>query len=229
MIPIRDTIPCYSLPLVTWVLMGINIIVFVVMHIMPENVMHSFVYQYGMVAARYTHPEWAIHNLFPQDYYLSFFTSMFLHGGWIHIIINMMFLWIFADNIEDRMGRGRFIIFYLLCGLIATYIQFYSNPDAVAPVVGASGAIAGVLGAYFFLYPFARIVIWVPLFFLPIFFEMPAIAFLGFWVIIQLQQATTSVSADVAWWGHLGGFIAGVILFRLFLREQVFDQDELKK
>lgn len=229
MIPIRDTAPCYNRPYVTWLLLGINIALFALMKILPEQDMRSFIFQYGMVAARYTHPEWAINSLFPDDHYFSFFTSMFLHIEWFHIILNMVFLWIFADNVEDRMGPARFVIFYVLCGLLATYLQYYFNPDATAPVIGASGAIAGVLGAYFFLYPFAHIVFWVPLFFLPIFFEMPAIAFLGFWVIIQLQKATTSVAADVAWWGHVGGFVAGAVLYRLFLREHSLDEGEQKK
>jgi membrane associated rhomboid family serine protease len=123
------------------------------------------------------------------------------------------------------MGHGKFLIFYLLCGLFATVVQWYFDPELMIPVVGASGAIAGVLGAYFFLYPYAKVVIWFPLFLLPIFFELPAIAFLGFWVIIQLQKATTSmmfdnVTADVAWWAHLGGFIAGAILHPLFISDE---------
>ena len=198
------------------------------MQFMPEALLRKVTYLYGMVPIRYSYPEWSARFGLPPDRYLSFLTSLFLHGGWLHIIINMWFLWIFADNIEDRMGHVRFLIFYLLCGLIATYIQWYDDPKLMIPVVGASGAIAGILGAYFFLYPFARIVIWVPLFFLPIFFEVPAIAFLGFWVIIQIQQATSAiifegVTATVAWWSHLGGFVAGAILYRFFLIERKID------
>jgi membrane associated rhomboid family serine protease len=160
---------------------------------------------------------------FPHDAYFSFISSMFLHNGLLHIVMNMWFMWIFADNIEDCMGKVRFIVFYLLCGLVAGIGQVYFNADTAIPAVGASGAIAGVMGAYFMLYPHARIVLWVPLFFLPIFFEMPAIAFLGFWVIMQLQKATATAvegAADVAWWGHLGGFIAGVVLYRFFMPKE---------
>ncbi len=225
MIPIRDTIPCIHRPYVTWALMSINISIFLLMQLMSEQTLNTFLYYFGMVAARYTYPEWAQQAGFPDDHYFSFISSMFLHGGWLHIIMNMVFMWIFADNIEDRMGKTRFIIFYMLCGLFASYLQFHFNSSSILPVVGASGALAGVMGAYFFLYPYARIVIWVPLFFLPIFFEVPAIAFLGFWVIIQMKSATISFVADqevadVAWWGHLGGFIAGMVLYRFFLRRE---------
>lgn len=223
MIPIRDSIPCHNLPIVTWTLMAINSVVFLLMLTMPDSMRQAFVFLYGMVAARYSHPAWAMDVGLPDDHYLSFLTSMFLHGGWMHIIMNMLFLWIFADNIEDRMGRLRFIIFYFLCGLTAAFLQYFFNADSTVPVVGASGAIAGIMGAYFFLYPYARIIIWIPLFFLPIFFEVPAIAFLGFWVIIQLKNATDTLVnqpfADVAWWGHLGGFLMGAVCYRYFIRE----------
>ena len=132
-------------------------------------------------------------------------------------------MWIFADNVEDRMGHWRFLLFYLICGLLATGLQWYFDPYLAIPVVGASGAIAGVLGAYFFLYPYARVVLCFP-FFIPIVFHVPAIAFLGLWVIIQLHKAMTAVvfkgvTVDVAWWAHLGGFIAGLLLYRFFLRK----------
>ena len=137
---------------------------------------------------------------------------MFLHAGWSHLLFNIWLIWIFADNIEDVMGKSRFIVFYLLCGLIASLIHVAYNPDSQMPTVGASGAIAGVLGAYFFLYPYAKIIIWIPILFLPIFIQVPAIAFLGAWVIFQLYELTTSIVAgqaymDVAWWGHLGGLV----------------------
>ncbi len=225
MIPIRDNIYCRTTPYVSWAIMAICIGIFFLMKMMPDETVRQLTYLYGMVPIRYSNPEWATAFGLPPDYHLSFFTSLFIHGGWIHIIINMWFIWIFSKNIEDSMGHGKFLIFYLLCGLFATVVQWYFDPELMIPVVGASGAIAGVLGAYFFLYPYAKVVIWFPLFLLPIFFELPAIAFLGFWVIIQLQKATTSmmfdnVTADVAWWAHLGGFIAGAILHPLFISDE---------
>ncbi len=229
MIPIRDTAPCHSTPWVTWGLMSLCIIIFVVMQILPEQMSYRLVYLYGMVPVRYSNPQWAFSFGLPFDGYLSFFTSLFLHGNWWHLIINMLFMWIFGDNVEDRMGRGRFLIFYVLCGLFATFLQWYFDPQLAIPVVGASGAIAGVLGAYFFLYPFARVVVWIPIFFLPIVIHVPAIAFLGVWVIIQLHSATTSVlfegvTVDVAWWAHLGGFMAGSLLYRLFIRSAQIEE-----
>ncbi len=184
----------------------------------------QIIYQFGMVPIRYTNPQWSLAFGLPPDYCLSFLTSLFLHGGWFHLLLNVWFMYIFANHIEDRMGHVKFLFFYLICGLLATYLQWYFEPELVIPVVGASGAIAGVLGAYFVMSPFARVVIWVPLFFLPIFFQVPAIAFLGFWVIIQIQNATSTVlfenvATGVAWWSHLGGFIMGVILHRFFISD----------
>ena len=202
--------------------MAICIAVFFAMLIMPDYMVQRFLYLYGMVPIRYTNPTWAQHFGLPPDHYLSFLTSLFLHGGWAHIAMNMVFLWIFADNIEDLMGHRRFIVFYLLCGLIATYTQWYFSQELVVPVVGASGAIAGVLGAYFFRFPYARVVILVPILFFPLFFEIPAIAFLGVWVIMQLHEMTTaamfaSMASQTAWWAHLGGFAAGALLHPLFI------------
>ncbi|HEY8097997.1 MAG TPA: rhomboid family intramembrane serine protease, partial [Methylobacter sp.] len=136
-----------------------------------------------------------------------------------------------GDNVEDRMGRLPFLIFYLICGLLATFLQWFFDPNLAIPVVGASGAIAGVLAAYFFLYPLERVVVWIPILFLPIVVHVPAVAFLGLWVLIQLYSATTAmlfggVAVDVAWWAHLGGFVAGSVLYRLFLREDSAEKNE---
>lgn len=222
MIPIRDTAPCQIKPYVTWGLILFCTSLFILLQFIPEQIHREILYTYGMVPLRYSNPQWAAYFGLLPDGYLSFFTNLFLHGGWLHLIINMWFLWIFADNIEDRMGHGRFIIFYLLCGFFATALQWYYDPELVIPVVGASGAIAGILGAYFFIYPYARIIIMVPLLFWPLYFELPAIGFLGVWVIIQLHKATTAmifddITTDVAWWAHIGGFIAGSVLHGFFL------------
>ncbi|MDA1342694.1 MAG: rhomboid family intramembrane serine protease, partial [Proteobacteria bacterium] len=160
MIPIRDTAPCNSTPYVTWSLMAICIVIFFVMQLMPYETSVRLIYLYGMVPNRYANPQWGLANGMPFDGYVSFLTSLFLHGNWFHIIFNAWFLWIFADNVEDRMGRWRFIAFYLICGLLATAMQWYSAPTLQIPVVGASGAIAGVLAAYYFLYPFERVIVW---------------------------------------------------------------------
>lgn len=219
MIPLRDTVKVHHTPWVTWSLILINVLVFLKGLQLDPDDLRSFQYLHGLIPARYAFPDWAASAGFPSDY-TPFLTSMFLHGGWLHLIFNVWLLWIFGDNIEDRMGHVRFLSFYLLCGLAAGLTQMYANPLSITPTVGASGAIAGVMGAYFFLFPYARIVIWV--FFLPLFVEVPAIAFLGLWVIIQMYKVTSGVGSfgayqDVAWFGHLGGFIVGMFLYRPFL------------
>ncbi|MDD4916066.1 MAG: rhomboid family intramembrane serine protease [Methylococcales bacterium] len=230
MIPIRDSIPCNTRPVVTWAIMAICAVVFLAMVWMPDRMAQHFLSLYGMVPIRYSNPRWAYDYGLPPDHYLSFLTSLFLHGGWLHIGINMIFLWIFADNIEDLMGHYRFLVFYILCGLIATYTQWYFSQNLVVPVVGASGAIAGVLGAYFFRFPEAKVLFVLPIFFFPLIFEIPAIAFLGFWVIMQLQEVFDAAmfggGASSAWWSHLGGFAAGAILHPLFISRTPATADE---
>lgn len=220
MIPIRDTAPCNSTPYVTWSLMAVCILIFLVMQFMPYELSYRLIYLYGMVPNRYANPQWGLAYGMPFDGYLSFFTSLFLHGNWLHIIFNMWFMWIFADNIEDRMGRWRFLAFFLICGVLATMIQWYSAPTLTIPVVGASGAIAAVMAAYYFLYPFERVIVW----FFPVVVQLPAVTFLGLWVIYQLYSITTSTfvagaASDSALWAHVGGFIAGAVLYRFFLRK----------
>ncbi|MEW6037356.1 MAG: rhomboid family intramembrane serine protease [Pseudomonadota bacterium] len=220
MIPYRDTIPCRHTPWVTWSLMAFNLAVHLYTQLLSPRALQALFTLHGLVPARYGLPDWAATVGFPPHAYSPFITSMFLHGSWFHLVGNLWLLWIFGDNIEDRMGRVRFLFFYLLCGVVAAGLQVYFSPQSTVPTVGASGAIAGVMGAYFFLYPYARLVIWV--FFLPLFVTVPAIAFLGAWVIFQLYKATSGFAshasyADVAWWGHLGGFLTGVLTHRLFL------------
>lgn len=216
MIPIRDTAPCYSKPYVTWAIMAICSGIFITMQFLPDAVAVGILNQYGMVPIRYSNPQvaWAF------DGYFSFISNLFLHASWTHLFVNVWFLWIFADNVEDRMGRVPFLVFYLLCGGFATALQYYFVPTLAIPVVGASGAIAGVLAAYFFLYPLERVVVFFP----PILVHVPAITFLGLWVLLQLHNATASImfegaTVDVAWWAHLGGFVAGAVLYRLFLKK----------
>jgi membrane associated rhomboid family serine protease len=223
MIPIRDTAPCYDKPYVTWGIITVCVVIFIAMNLMPEAYSYVLINQFGMVPMRYAHG-WASYNGMPFDGYFSFISNLFFHSSWTHLLMNMWFLWIFADNVEDRMGRWRFLLFYLLCGVCATVLQWYFDPNLTIPVVGASGAIAGVLGAYFFLYPLERVIV----FFIPIVIHVPAIAFLGLWILLQLHNATTSivfenVTVDVAWWAHLGGFVTGTLLYRLFLRKDYFE------
>jgi len=222
-LPIRDTIPGRNPPIATWVLIFVNSVVFLFELTMPEQGLEQFLYLFGLVPARYTHPGWALWVGLPIDDYWPFLTSMFLHGGWMHIIGNMWTLWIFGDNVEDRMGPLRFVCFYLLCGLAAGLVHWFTNPDSTLPTVGASGAIAGVLGAYFFLFPYARVIVLVPVLFLPFFFELPALVYLGFWALSQVLSGTLSLVGPrevggVAWWAHVGGFMAGIILHFFFVQ-----------
>lgn len=207
----------------TWLLILANSLVFLVELSMPEYSLKHFFYLFGIVPARYTHPEWATLLGLPVDTYWPFLTSMFLHGGWTHILGNMWTLWIFGDNVEDRIGPIRFLFFYLLCGLAAGVVHCLANPQSTVPSVGASGAIAGVLGAYFVLFPYARVIVLVPILFFPLFFELPALTYLGFWALIQVFSGTLSLAGPsdvggVAWWAHVGGFAAGILLQFFFVR-----------
>ena len=221
MIPIRDTIPSHHRPVVTWALIAANALVFLVAAGMPEAAYYTF----GFVPLRFTDPAWAASRGLPGPGALPLFTSMFLHGGWLHLVFNMWTLWIFGDNVEDRMGRWRFLAFYLLCGLAAALAHWALNATSDVPVVGASGAIAGVLGAYLVLYPQSRILTLIPIFFWPLFVELSALIFLGGWLLIQLVSGAMELgvagsAAGVAWWAHVGGFFAGMLLYRFFLRRR---------
>ena len=222
MIPIRDNIPSRRTPVMTWALIAINAIVFIYELTLDPEAVERLVYLFGVVPARYSHPGWARWIGFPVDSYWPFLTSMFLHGGWLHLIGNMWTLWIFGDNVEDRMGPWRYLVFYLLCGLAAGITHWLTNADSTMPTVGASGAIAGVLGAYFVMYPRSRIIVMFPVFFFPFFLWMPSVVYLLFWFLSQMLSATLSGlraqdAGGIAWWAHVGGFAAGVLLHWLFI------------
>jgi membrane associated rhomboid family serine protease len=225
MFPIRDTVPHRYLPVMTWLLIGANLAVFALeLQLEPEQLRDLFALC-GLVPARYTDPLFdARHMLPPRDYW-PFLASMFLHGGWLHVIVNLWTLHIFGDNVEDHMGPLRFLCFYLLCGLLAGFLHLVTNPDSSLPTIGASGAIAGVMGAYFVLYPRARIVTLIPIFFWPLFVELPAVIYLGLWFFLQFQSGRLALAeagdaGGVAWWAHVGGFLAGMTLLLLFVRRR---------
>jgi len=236
MIPLVDNVPSRRAPLVTWLIIGLNVLVFLYELSLGPRAAQTFFYLFGLVPARYTHPEWAAWVGLPIDNYWPFLTSLFLHSGWAHIIGNMWILYIFGDNVEDRMGHVAFLVFYLVCGFAAGLLHFLTNPLSTVPAVGASGAIAGVLGAYFVLFPYSRIITLFPILFWPFFLEIPAVVYLFIWFLTQLWGGTIAgLSANqvggVAWWAHVGGFVAGVVLHRLFLwskqgRSRPLQQDE---
>ena len=213
MIPLRDVIPSRTVPFITVTIIVLNGLAWFFELSLPERDLNHFLTVYGVVPARFWPP--------------SLVTSMFLHGSWMHVIGNMWYLWIFGDNIEDRLGHGRFIVFYLLCGIAAALGQVAIDPSSTLPTIGASGAIAGVMGAYFVLYPKSRVltlVIWI---FIQV-IEVPAVVLLGFWFLIQLVDAgsvaVTSAShgggGGVAFAAHVAGFLVGMGAVFVFRKRQ---------
>jgi membrane associated rhomboid family serine protease len=217
LIPLRDIVPSRTTPVITIALIVLNVLVFL-FELSLGRAVEAFTFYFGLVPADFA--------------WLNVFTSMFIHGGFLHIAGNMLYLWIFGDNVEDRMGHGRFLVFYLLCGVAAALAQTVTAPNSTVPMVGASGAIAGVMGAYFVLYPKSRIVALVPLFFFFQIIEVPAIFFLGIWFLMQFLSGVGSIAqatrgapgGGVAFWAHVAGFVAGitgVVAFRRPERERV--------
>ena len=224
MIPLKDDIPSSTFPYVNMALILANAAVFIYSLTLGQEFM-AFLYRYGMVpilfqAERFAGTYGAIETLPEWVLWRSLVTSLFLHGGWIHFLGNMLYLWIFGDNVEDRMGHGRYLIFYLLCGVGANVIHLLVEPMLAVPTVGASGAIAGVLGAYFLLYPRAWVIGVVPVFFFLYTLRLPAFVFLLFWFLQQFLSGLAGRGANVAWWAHIGGFVLGLVLVRLFQRPE---------
>jgi len=217
MIPIRDTIRSQSYPVVNSILIVINVAVFL---LEPKNAaeLNRFVVTYGLVPVRFTVQTVADHfTLWEQAF--SLISFMFLHGGFWHLLGNMWFLYIFGDNVEDTFGSFRYLLFYLLCGWASGLTHFIFNLHSPVPVIGASGAIAGVMGAYFILYPRARVLTLIPIIIIPYFIELPAAFFLGIWFVIQFISAALAsgeVAGGIAWWAHVGGFVFGILFLKLF-------------
>lgn len=226
MIPLRDRNPSGTFPFVTIGLIVANVLVFLYQLSLGAE-LPAFLFHYGLVPAKFHYygeiPEIAFsHLIFP------FLTSMFFHGGWLHIIGNMWYLWIFGDNIEDRLGHFVFFLFYILCGVGAAFVHTVLNLHSTVPCVGASGAIAGVLGAYLVTFPFARVLTAVPIFFFIQIIEIPAVLLLLFWFVLQFFSGTLSIAATaqtgggVAWWAHVGGFLCGMICINVFSKRKGF-------
>ena len=212
MIPIRDENPSSTIPLVTIGLIAINMAVFFYEVSLGSRVEH-------LISAMGVTPYNIVHVGLPA--YPTLFTSMFLHGGWEHVLGNMLYLWIFGDNIEDFLGKIRFILFYLVCGLIASAAHILTQAGSQIPTIGASGAISGILGGYILLYPRARVLTVIPLGYFIRLVRLPAIGVLGFWIVIQLFSGFASLPGagqrgGVAWFAHIGGFAAGLALVRVF-------------
>ncbi len=220
MIPLKDNIPAKNFPYVNIGLILINSAFFIYeMSYGPE--LDQLIFTLGFIPARFIAQQGE--TLLNPAGFLPVFSSMFLHANLVHLISNMWMLWIFGDNVEDCMGHGRYLLFFLLCGIASVFAQTISNPQSAIPMVGASGAISGVLGAYIITYPKARILTLVPIVILFYIIELPAYFFLGFWFLIQLIQGSLySLNSEqmagggVAWWAHVGGFAAGALLLQVF-------------
>ena len=223
MIPLRDDIPTSITPFVTIALIVACALIFLWQLTLGEQGFQAAVYSLGVIPATLFGDRELPPELYLIPATLTPLTSMFLHGGWMHLIGNMLYLWIFGNNIEDAMGHARFVIFYVLCGIAAALAQALPNPDSTIPMIGASGAISGVLGAYLLLYPRAHVLVLIPLGYFSQLVHLPAMFVLGFWFVLQLINSLLSASevGGVAWGAHLGGFIAGMALIPLFKRRRV--------
>ncbi len=220
MIPIRDDQPSFSTPFINYFLIFLNVLVFLWELTVSRRMLNAFMFQFGVV------PHHALAVLTGHSYdstgsaILPLFTSMFLHASFLYVAGNMLFLWIFGDNIEDYLGHFRYLVFYLASGVVAAVAHILINAESRIPSVGASGAIAGVMGAYFILYPRARVLTWFPPIFL---FHVPAWLMLGYWFLAQFLSGTATAIAEtgqarggIAFWAHVGGFVAGVLMIKTF-------------
>jgi membrane associated rhomboid family serine protease len=216
MIPLRDVIPSRTTPYITVTIIILNAVAWLYELTLPQHELNAFLQTFGVVPATFSAA--------------TLITSMFLHGSWMHVIGNMWYLWIFGDNVEDRLGHGRFIFFYLACGIAAALAQVAIDTSSTLPTIGASGAIAGVMGAYFVLYPHSRVLTLVPLIIFYEVFELPAIVLLGFWFLLQLFSAgaiavtaSTHGSGGVAFMAHVAGFLVGIVGVFLLKKRQTPD------
>ncbi len=221
MFPLSDVIPSRTTPVVTVTLIVVNSLVFLYQVTLPHELLDQFVMQYTLIPADFS--------------WLSVLTSMFLHGGWMHVIGNMLYLWIFGDNVEDRLGHARFLLFYLACGCGAALLQVVFNPSSQVPMLGASGAIAGVMGAYFVLYPESRVLTAVFIFVFFDLVEIPAIFFLGIWFVMQLLSGVgslgiSSTGGGTAFWAHIGGFVIGAVVGLVLRRNgRRWNRDQMER
>ena len=218
MIPLYDTIRARKFPLINLALIAANVLAFLYELQLSPSALERFIFTWGSIPVDLTsHPTQA---------WLTIFTAMFLHGGWFHLLSNMWFLYIFGDNVEGRMGGTRYLIFYLLSGVAAVLLQTYLLPSSQVPMIGASGAIAGVLGAYLISFPHARIASLVPILFIFTIIDVPAVIFLILWFIFQLYSGLFAMqgasASGIAWWAHIGGFIFGVLMVSFFARRTVY-------
>lgn len=198
-----------------WVLIVANLVAFFYQFTLPSPALERLVHLWGVVPAEFT--DASLRSRAAPRQYMALVSSMFLHGGILHVLLNLWSLWIFGDNVEDHMGRGKFLLFYLVCGVAASAVHILMHPESTLPAIGASGAISGVMGAYVLLFPMARVLVVIPIIIIPLFLSVPALVFIGFWFAIQFLSGTAALSqqadaAGVAFWAHIGGFLSGMVL-----------------
>lgn len=212
MIPLRDTLKSRTFPIVNLTIIIINVLIFIGQTTLNELALTELYYRFGLV------PSWFLQNIQMGNFSTALpplFTSIFLHGGWVHIISNMLFLWVFGDNIEDRMGHLRYLGFYLIVGAMGNIAQIMASSQSTIPIIGASGAVAGILGAYYVSFPRAKVLAIIPLIFFFTFLEVRATFFIIGWFFLQVFNGIFSLAStgnSVAWWAHIGGFLGGLIL-----------------
>ncbi|MBI3007152.1 MAG: rhomboid family intramembrane serine protease [candidate division NC10 bacterium] len=222
MIPLRDSIRAHRFPAVTIGLIAANLAVFLYQYLLVPESTRRIIFLYGLIPREITTGVPLVPHPFPVQ--VTLFTSMFVHGGFFHVAGNMLYLWIFGNNVEDAMGHARFILFYLLSGLAAAFIQVMAGPNSPIPMVGASGAVSGILGAYLLLYPHARVLTLITLGWFWRLVEIPALIVLGFWIVVQVLNGLLTFNfqgGGVAWFAHIGGFAAGMLLLPFCKRRTV--------
>jgi membrane associated rhomboid family serine protease len=224
MIPLKDTIPSRHFPLINWIIILLNLMIFIFDLTLTPGQREIFIYTYGLVPARFVSDVFGADTEFTMRSVMPFFSTMFIHGGFWHFLGNMWSLFIFGDNVEDSMGSFRYLLFYLFSGLAAGIAHFILYTNSGIPAIGASGAISGVMAAYMFLFPRSRIITLIPIFIIiPLFVRIPAFLFIGFWFIMQLLSGTATLAfsdsaTGIAFWAHIGGFLGGLLIYRRFLR-----------
>jgi membrane associated rhomboid family serine protease len=222
MIPLRDTIPSRSFPIVNLFLILANVVIFLFeVFYLDSRRAELMIYDYGLIPDKVRLSEVSCLYDLRTTIFRPFFTNMFLHGGWGHLISNMWILFIFGDNVEDRMGKGKYFLFYIICGLVASFTHFILYRNSAIPAVGASGAISGVMAAYMIMFPKSTILSFVPIIIIPLFIPIPAIIYIGLWFAGQLLSGTSSLmlsnnATGIAFWAHIGGFICGLLLYKFF-------------
>jgi len=218
MFPLYDTVRSHKFPVINLALIVVNALAFLYQLQIGDSALKGFIFEWGLIPSHFVSD--------PSNSWIYIFSAMFLHGGWFHILSNMWVLFIFGDNVEARLGGFRYLLFYLLSGIAAGLLQTYILPSSDVPMIGASGAIAGVLGAYLVLYPRARVASIVPIFFIFTVIEIPAFVFLLFWFVSQLYSGLFAIqgggASGIAWWAHVGGFIFGIVMVSLFKRRPAY-------